>query len=180
MSGVAIPNGSQVYSSAFLSGTNWALGPNATDPVQLTAGLQDNFDNVTAMYAYLDTLYIFKHYAIYSLSDFDQTSFLVSFVSSECGCIDQNSIQTFGGALKFVSLRGVENFDGYRCTRISDAVKDKVDPAIQIGGFSQSSWVQSQPQDWAAGTITPSGSLSTTVQPPNLVGSDPDRFIGDG
>lgn len=169
VSGAAVPNGSQVYSSGFLVGTNWTLGPNASDPVQLTAGLQDNFDNVTAMYAYLDTLYLFKHYAIYSLSGFDQTSFQVSFVSSECGCIDQNSIQTFGGALKFVSLRGVENFDGYRCTRISDPIKDKVDPAIQIGGFSQSSWVQSQAPDWSAGTFSPSGSLSTTVQPPTLV-----------
>lgn len=168
VSGVAIPNGSQVYSSGFLSGTNWTLGPNATDPVQLTAGLQDNFDNVTAMYAYLDTLYLFKHYSIYSLSGFDQTSFLVSFVSSECGCIDQNSIQTFGGALKFVSLRGVENFDGYRCTRISDAVKNKVDPAIQVGSFSQSSWVQSQASDWNAGTIIPSGSLSLTLAVPGL------------
>lgn len=169
VSGAAPPNGSQVYSSGFLSGTNWNLGPNATDPVQLTAGLQDNFDNVTAMYAYLDTLYIFKHYSIYSLSGFDQTSFLVSFVSSECGCIDQNSVQTFGGALKFVSLRGVENFDGYRCTRISDPIKDKVDPAIQVGSFSQSSWVQSQQADWQAGTINPSGSLNLTIETPNVV-----------
>lgn len=168
VSGVAIPNGSQVYSSAFLSGNTWSLGPNPTDPVQLTAGLQDNFDNVTAMYAYLDTLYLFKHYSIYSLSGFDQTSFLVSFVSSECGCIDQNSIQTFGGALKFVSLRGVENFDGYRCTRISDAIKDKVDPAIQVGSFAQSSWVQSQTSDWSAGTVSPSGSLSLTLASPSL------------
>lgn len=164
-SGAAVPNGSQVYSSGFLAGNTWALGPNATDPVQLTAGLQDNFDNVTAMYAYLDTLYIFKHYSIYSLSGFDQTSFLVSFVSSECGCIDQNSIQTFGGALKFVSLRGVENFDGYRCTRISDPIKDKVDPAIQVGAFSQSSWVQSTQSDWQAGSST---NTSNKVSPPNL------------
>ena len=169
-SGAAVPNGSQIYSSAFFKWEPFgALGPNPTDPVQLTAGLQDNFDNVTAMYAYLDTLYVFKHYSIFSLSGFDQSSFLMSFVSSECGCIDQSSIQTFGGALKFVSLRGVENFDGYRCTRISDPVKDKVDPAIQVGSFAQSSWVQSQQADWQAGTINPSGSLNLTIATPNVV-----------
>lgn len=163
VSGTAVPNGSQIYSSGFLAGNTWTLGPNATDPVQLTAGLQDNFDNVTAMYAYLDTLYLFKHYAIYSLSGFDQTSFQVSFVSSECGCIDQNSIQTFGGALKFASLRGIENFDGYRCTRISDPVKDKIDPAISIGTFSQQSWVQQTSGDFGLGSANPTFTDTTTV-----------------
>lgn len=169
VTGAAAPNGNQVYGSAQFSGTLWTIGPNPNDPVQLSFGLQDNFDNVTAEYVYLDTLYVFKHYGIFALYGFDQTSFQSSQLTQECGCIDGNSIQTFAGALKFVSLRGVENFDGYTCTRISDPVKNMVDQAIQSGGFSAQSWVQQNESDWEAGTITPPGSLSTTISPGQIV-----------
>ena len=99
VAGLAAPNGNQLYSSAYSSGTVWTTGLNPTDPVLFQVGLQDNFDNITALYVYLDTLYIFKHSSIYALYGFDQTSFQVSQLTQECGCIDQNSIQTFNGGL---------------------------------------------------------------------------------
>jgi hypothetical protein len=169
VSGAAVPNGNQLYGSAYGDGTKWTIGLNPNDPVQLTVGLQDNFDNITAIYPFLDTLYTTKHYSIYALYGFDQTSFQISFITSECGCIDQASIQTFNHGLDFVSRRGVEFFDGYTCTKISEPMKNKVDPAIlSQGGSNAQSWVQSLPSDWNSGTLTPSGNLSTVVATPGL------------
>lgn len=161
VTGAAVPNGNQLYGSKFGDGNTWATGVNATDPVQFSIGLNDNFDNLTAEYVYLDTLYLFKHYSVFALYGFDQTNFQNSQLTQECGCIDGGSIQTYMGSLKFLSLRGVENFDGYHCTRISDPIKNKIDPAIQVGGFSQQSWVQSSLSDWAAGTFSANNNIST-------------------
>lgn len=158
VSGAAAPNGNQLYGSKYLDGTTWTTGSNPTDPVQLTVGLQDNYDNLTAIYTYLDTLYLFKHFSVYSLYGFDQSNFQISFLTQECGCIDQQSIQTYNHALIFVSLRGVESFDGYGCTRISDPVKNKVD-AVSQNAFGTQSWVQASNADFLAGTSTPTGSL---------------------
>jgi hypothetical protein len=169
VTGAAVPNGNQLYGSAYYDGNTWTTGLNATDPVQYSIGLQDNFDNVTAEYVYHDTLYIFKHYSIFALYGFDQTNFQISQLTQECGCIDGGSIQTYNGGLKFMSLRGVENFNGNACQRISDPVKDKVDPAIQIGGFAQQSWLQSTQTDWNAGTFTPTSSLNSSAASPQLV-----------
>lgn len=169
IAGAAVPNGNQLYGSAYYAGNTWTTGVNATDPVQYSIGLQDNFDNITAEYVYLDTLYLFKHYSIFALYGFDQTNFQISQLTQECGCIDGGSIQTYNGGLKFMSLRGVENFNGYICTRISDSVKNKVDPAIQIGSFSQQSWIQQNATDWNAGTFNPTANLNSAVVAPALV-----------
>lgn len=169
VTGAAVPNGNQLYGSAYYSGSVWTTGLNATDPVQYSVGLQDNFENTTAEYVYLDTLYIFKHASIFALYGFDQTNFQISQLTQECGCIDGNTIQTYNSGLKFVSLRGIENFNGYSCQRISDSIKNKVDPAIQVGGYSQQSWVQSQQSDWNSGTFSPVNSLNSSVSSPALV-----------
>lgn len=168
VSGAAVPNGNQLYGSKYYDGTTWTTGLNATDPVQYSIGLNDNFDVVTALYVYLDTLYTFKKFSIFTLTGFDQTNFNINQITQECGCIDTNSIQTYNGGLKLVSLRGVENFDGYHCTRISDPIKNLVDPAIQSGAFSQQSWVQSTQADWQAGSFNPTPNLSATIASPNL------------
>lgn len=171
VTGAAVPNGNQLYGSGYYAGNTWATGPLSTDPVQYSIGLNDNFDNVTAEYVYLDTLYLFKHYAISALYGFDQPSFQISQLTQECGCIDGGSIQTFNGGLKFVSLRGIEDFNGYTCNRISSPIKNKVDPATQ-NSFNTASWVQQNTSDWTSGTILldgPTASLSTTTASPNLV-----------
>lgn len=165
VTGAAIPNGSQLYGSGYFAGNTWTTGLNPTDPVQYSIGLQDNFDNTTAEYVYLDTLYIFKHSSIYALYGFDQTSFQISQLTQECGCIDGGSIQTYNLGLKFASQRGIEHFNGYSCKRISDPIKNKIDPAIQVSGLAASSWVQSQTADWQAGTLS---SLDTTSYAPAL------------
>jgi hypothetical protein len=173
VAGLAVPSGNQLWGSRqydAISGTAWGTGVNPNDPVTLVVGLQDNFDNISALYPFLDTLYTFRHFSTYAVYGFDQTSFQLSFITAECGCVDQNSIQTYNHALVFVSERGVESFNGYTCTRISDAVKNMVDASIQAqGGVNQQSWVQASPADWNAGTFTPSANLNTVIASPALV-----------
>jgi hypothetical protein len=167
VAGAAIPNINQLYGSKFGDGTTWTTGLNANDPVQYSVGLNDNFDSITALYVYLDTLYTFKHYGIFGLTGFDQTSFSNVQLTQECGCIDTNTIQTFSGGLKFVSARGVENFNGYTCQRISDPVKNKVDPAT-TNSFNTNSWTQQTTADWSAGTFNTNTSFSTSLNSPGL------------
>lgn len=155
VSGLAVPNGNLVYGSKYLDGTIWATGLNPNDPVILTVGLQDNFDSITSLYVFLDTMYTFKHYSTYSIQGYDQTNFQLLYITQECGCIDQQSIQTFNHGLIFVSERGVEFFDGYTCTRISDPVKNLMDNAVvSQGGSHTQSFLVSQTNDWLAGTFT--------------------------
>ena len=165
VAGAAPPNGNQLYCSKQNDGMTWTIGINPDDPIQLPVGLQDNFDNITALYVYLDTEYIFKHYSTYAMYGFDKTNFEVRQLTQECGCVDGNTVQTFAGGLKFVSMRGFEHFDGYNCTRISDPVKNFIEPAIQSGSFSGQSWVQSQTSDWTSGTMS---QLDTTTYSPAL------------
>lgn len=169
VSGQAVPNGNLVNGSKFLDGTVWATGPNPNDPVQFTIGLQDNFDNVTALYPFLDTLYVPKYTTIYAIYGFDNTNFQSSVLTRECGCVDKGSIQAYNKGIVFVSLRGLEFYDGYNCNRISDPVKNKIDAAINLTSFNSLSWVQQNQADWNAGSFFPLGSLSTTISPPSLV-----------
>lgn len=154
ISGQAVPNGNILNGSKFLDGTVWTTGLNPNDPVQFTIGLQDNFDNVTALYPFLDTLYATKYSSIYALYGFDNTNFQNSIITRDCGCVDKNSMQAYNKGIVFVSLRGIEYYDGYNCNRISDSVKNKIDNAIQFTSFNQNSWVQSASSDWLAGTIS--------------------------
>lgn len=173
VAGLAVPNGNQLYGSKYLDGTVWTTGLNPSDPVQFTIGLNDNFDNLTALYPFLDTLYAFKHFSTSALYGFDQTNFQISLITQECGCIDQQSIQTYNHGLNFVSMRGVEFFDGYTCTRKSDPIKNKIDVSIQTqGGANTQSWLQQTQSDWNTGTFSNTGaraSLSSIIAPPTLV-----------
>lgn len=166
VSGQAVPNGNLLNASKFLDGTTWTTGLNPTDPAQFTIGLQDNFDNITALYPFLDTLYVMKYTSIYALYGFDNTNFQNSIINRECGCVDKYSIQAFNKGMVFSSLRGLEFYDGYNCTRISDPIKNKMDAAINLTSFSQNSWVQQGLTDWSAGTFSNNNNISTmTVSP---------------
>ena len=182
VAGAAVPNGNQLYASKYLDGTTWTIGPNPNDPAQFTIGLQDNFDNITAMYAFLDTLYVTKYYSVNALYGFDNTNFQVSIITRECGCVDKYSFQAFNKGLVFMSLRGLEFFDGYNCNRISDPVKPKIDSAISISSFKQQSWVQSSQSDFQNGVSSPTNNLSTTISPGDVIVSSfsgTDQFSAD-
>lgn len=172
VAGLAAPYGSRVQGSKYLDGTTWSTSAPTltTDPVSLIVSLADNYDITSCMFSgYNDSLYIFENTHINQLTGFDSTNFNVAQIGKEVGCIQQGSIQQFQGGLVFASLRGFEFFDGYTATRVSDAVKDKVDPSTLNSSFGQNSWVQQTAADWNAGTSNEFNVLSSTIATPALV-----------
>lgn len=170
VAGAAVPLSDQLYGSKQNDGTVWTIGPNPNDPVQITIGVQNIDNDISALHPFLDTLYIGKHSQIFALYGFDQTSFQVSYITGECGIVDPFSVQDYNHGIIFASNRGVDFFDGYTCRRVSDPVKNKVDGAIQ-SAFNTSSWNQQTQQDWLAGTFStngPSNALSATILAPSL------------
>ena len=169
VAGQAIPNGNILNGSGYLSGSTWATGVNATDPVQFTIGLNDNYDTLTALYGSVnDTLYLFKNFSTSALYGFDLTDFQVRQLNREDGCVDSRSIQAFNKGLVLMGSKGIEFFDGYSFTRISDPIKNKVDGAIQTS-FNSQSWVQSSQSDFQQGLSSPTNNLSTSISPGDVV-----------
>lgn len=156
VAGISVPNQNYLYKSAYLDGETWTVGTLATSPALYQVGLNDRSDGITALYSgYNDVLYIFKNLSINALTGFDQTDFTVRTLTRDAGCIDQGSLQAWRGYLVFMSRRGLEQFDGYQCTRISDKVKDKVDPAT-LTNFNQRTYLGTGADFFNAGTKTPS------------------------
>lgn len=170
VAGLAVPNGLQLYGSKYLDGTTWTTGSLATDPVVLTVSLADNYDVITALSAsFSDVMHIFGNYHIHSLIGFDQTNFQVSLISKEIGCIDQGSVQPYLGGIVFASPRGIEFFDGYKATRISDPIKNRIDSFTLGSYFNSNSWAQSNQSDFETGSSSPTNSLSTTISPGDVI-----------
>lgn len=184
VAGAAAPNGNLLYGSKYLDGTTWATGGTlTTDPVRIPIALADNSDNTTCLFSgFNDSLYVFQNTKVNSLIGFDSTNFKVNQIGKEVGCINQGSIQQYLGGLVFASARGFEFFDGYTATRISDSIKNRVDPVTLNASFNQNSWTNSAATDWTAGTFNPTGNLSATISPPTLVlstGTRTDTALAD-
>ncbi len=167
VSGALTPNQNVVYGSKYLDGTTWALGSFTTDPVQITVGLSDTDDSVSGLYSGLnDILYIFKRNSINGIYGFDQSDFAARILTRDAGCIDSGTIQSYKGTLTFVSLRGIEMFDGVTSRRISDKIKDKTDALVQSAATT-SSWSQTTQADFELGLSSPD--LSTTLVPGSII-----------
>lgn len=165
VAGLNIPNGNLLYGSKYLDGSTWATGSLAIDPVILTVGLNDNFDNVSALFSgYNDTLTLFKARSIYALYGFDQSDFSLRILNREVGCMDQRSIQPFMGGLVFLSQRGFEFFDGLNATWISKGIKNLVDPST-LASLNLKSWTENNEADFSDGASVPTGRVSSTVLP---------------
>lgn len=163
VSGLASPNQSQVYLSKFLDGGTWTSGSLATDPVILTAGLQDASDIVTGLYGgYNDALIVFKRQSIFGLFGTDQTDFSMRSLNSEIGTIDQRSIQPFAGGLVFASVRGIEYYTGALSVPISEKIRNKLEFAIN-SAFAYRTWAQTGQSDWQSGAGLPTANISYAI-----------------
>jgi hypothetical protein len=169
VSGLVSPNQSQVYISKYLDGTTWATGSLATDPVILTAGLQDASDIVTAFYSgFNDILLIFKKQSIYALFGTDQVDFSMKVLNTEVGCIDQRSIQPYQNGIVFVSGRAIEYYNGATVIPISDKIKNYL-TLILDASFNLNTWGQSSQGNFETGISSPSGYLSFSTIPGAVV-----------
>lgn len=169
VSGEANPNQNRLTTSKFLDGTTWTTGTLATDPIAYIVGLNDKADGITGMFSGLnDAIYLFKNKSVYALYGFDQTDFQIRVLTSESGCIDAGSIQPYAGGIVYVSLRGIEIFDGVFPRIISKKIQNKI-ASILLTGFNQRSYTQTAQGDWALNTISPTSSLSTSITPGSVV-----------
>ena len=178
VSGLAHPNGNQLYSSGYLDGSNWTLGSLTTSPVLLTFGLNDSYDNITSIFSgYNDSMQIFKNLSIYALYGFDQLDFEARILNREVGCIDNRSVQPFLGGLVFASRRGIEFFDGV--TVQTPPISDKVGNLLNnnsVTTFSELSWTQTLTADFNAGYVS---SVTTTSDQLKLSTNNVDNVVNN-
>lgn len=98
----------RLYYSVTRDGDDFATAA----PAATAAGSLD-FDaigdpvGITGLVSFQNRLYVFMRTAIYELSGNDPTDFVVRTVSSEVGCIGQNTIQIIGNDVIYASERGV-------------------------------------------------------------------------
>lgn len=166
VSGLATPNGSDLYCSAFLDGTDWDTSSTlATGAVLLRVGLNDAFDTVSALFSgYNDAMQIWKNRSMYALYGFDKDDFQIRVLSREVGCVDGRTIQPYLGGLVFGSERGLEFFNGIQVQTppISDKIDNLLDN-LKPASLNTASWPQTTKTDFDTGSIDPAGTLSTSV-----------------
>ena len=154
--------------SADGDGTNWTIGGNATDPFAQSIGSANDGYPITCLYwSYLDTLIVGRKYDLWGITGFDQPTEETRRISSEIGCIQNGSMREFDGSLMFLSARGLEEMRGADIKFVSEPVRDLTDAVVKntVNALSNNQHLTS---DWAAGTVDPAGSLSTTVLPNSI------------
>lgn len=169
VSGIAHPNGNDLYCSAYLDGTDWDTSSTlATGAVLLRVGLNDAYDNITSLFSgYNDAMQIWKNRSMYALYGFDKDSFQIRVLSREAGCTDQQSVKPFMGGLVFASERGIEFFNGVQVQTppISDKIADKMGAAT-VSTFNEASWTQTSQADFESGVSSPAiGGVSFSISP---------------
>lgn len=160
---------STVRFSADGSATTWTLGGNPTDPFAIQVGGANDGEYVRCLVgSYLDSMIIGRKYDLWALDGFDQDDVLLRNVSDKVGCIEPRTPQEVDGELVFLSARGLEAMNAREIRLISEPVRNVTDTLVQ-NTASQRSNTQTTEADFAAGSILPSGKLSTSISPGNVV-----------
>jgi hypothetical protein len=121
-------------------------------------------ENITGMFVWNGTLYIFKSHSTWTINEISAGNFIVRNVSREIGCLYQDSIAEQGGIMTFLSHRGIEKYDG-AFNLISEPIDTQIKDLRQLV-VGQNEWEQTTAADWGAGsgtnidTTTYSGSVA--------------------
>lgn len=144
------------------SGTDWTLGGQSTSPFSIAVGGANDGFNITSLWkSYQDNFVVGRKKDLWYLSGFDQGDWELRNISAEIGCIQQGSMREFDGSLLFLSSRGMEELRGYTITHISEPIRNITDIIVKNTAGSRSN-TQTTQADFGAGSISPSGFLSTT------------------
>ena len=146
-----------LYGSAFLNMDRWTLGGNAGDPVQITIGINDG-DTNTCMKSFGDGLVIGKKRSMWVLLGKSQNDFVLKNLSTQVGCLQDDSMQEKQGKLYWMSSRGIEKLEGGVISQagpFSDPIKDIVDKLVSGYDVTVSNSVSDTNQsDFSLGTST--------------------------
>lgn len=156
---------STIRFSADGDGTLWSLGGNPTDPfsVQL-GGANDGYDTRCIWGSYADYFVAGRKYDTYLMSGFDQSDVILRKISSEVGCIDNNSMRPFDGSLMWMSARGQEEMRGTVIQRVSDPIRNLTDVVVKNSSNLRTVTLATQ-SDFTPGTSLPVGYISLTAAP---------------
>lgn len=152
-------------SSFFLSGYNngldWTSGVTKdTSPVEWPIGGTNDGEEITCIFpTYKGQLYFAKRKKLYQFNGYGNATWSLKQLSNEVGCIEQDTVREFNGKLRWLSERGIEEFDGNSINLISYPV-DNYLQGIVSGVVSEKSWLQDTGAHWNAGTLS---NVSTTT-----------------
>jgi hypothetical protein len=145
--------------------TTWTIGSNPTDPFAIQVGGANDGEYVRCLVgSYLDSMIIGRKYDIWALDGFDQEDVVLRNVSNNIGCIEPRTPQEVDGELVFLSARGLEVMNARSIRNIAEPVRDITDVIVR-NTVNQRSNLQTSQSDWEAGTISPTGKLSTSISP---------------
>lgn len=159
---------STVRFSADGSTSTWALGSFSTDPFQLLIGGANDGDYVRCLVgAYQDSMIIGRKYDLWAVDGFDQSDVVVRNIAKDVGCTEPRAVVEVDGELIFLSARGLEKMSARSVSNISEPIRNITD-VIAKNTTNQRSNTQTTQTDFDAGSISPSGNLSTSVSPGNV------------
>lgn len=163
-------NARLLYLSKYLDGTNFTLAtnPSTDDPSQITvSGSLD--EGIEGLYPFQDKLIIFKPNSFSGLYGSNRSNFILRTFSDFVGLSGVESIQDCDGKLRWLSRgRKVFEFDGSTFHKISEDV-DTLFGTIAQGDSASRSITLTTQSDWQAGSIVPSGYLSVSNSPGDVV-----------
>lgn len=156
---------STIRFSADGDGTTWTLGGNPTDPFSIQlGGANDGFDTRCMWGSYNDYFIAGRKYDTYLMSGFDQSDVVLRKISSEIGCIDNNSMRAFDGSLVWLSARGVEEMQGTIIHRVSDPIRNLSDTIVKNNSTTRTVTLTTQ-GDFMPGTSSPLTYISYNALP---------------
>lgn len=166
---------STINLSGYQDGTNYTIPVVQVDtaPAQFFLNGPNDGREVTCLFdGFKDQLILWNEDNTYSLTGNGNSSFILRVVAQGVGCIEQETVQEHGGRLRWLSKRGVEEYDGANLRRISLPVQDLMDTVV---GTQRSvvTLTHTTQADWQAGNVSASGqdTLSTLISPGNVVPS---------
>jgi len=169
-------NRSSLHFSADGDGTDWTVGGNPTDPFILTiGGANDGFVIKCLNGSFNDNLIVGRQKDTYGITGFDQADIINRKISSEVGCIENETMREVDNSLVWLSNRGVEEMRGLTIRSISDPVRDITDELVK-NTVDERSNTQTSADDWNAGTLGPNVYADTTTASGTIQLDYPDEF----
>lgn len=156
---------STVRFSADGSSATWTLGGNPGDPFQIQIGGANDGEYIRCLWgSYEDSMIIGRKYDLWGGDGFSQDDFQTRNISRQVGCIEPRSVQEVDGQLVFLSARGLETMTDRTIQNISEPIRNITDILVK-NTANQRSNTQGTSADFNSGSISPSGSLSTSIIP---------------
>ena len=166
---------SSVWLSGFDNGSDYVLPAVAVDTNAVVFGLNGLFDtrSVNCIFGgFKNVLLLWNGGQMWGLYGSGQSSFILNLLSNEVGCIEQGTVQEYNGKLRWLSKRGLEEYNGTNLTSplISRPIQDQIN-AIVTSQQKTVSLIHSD-GDWAGDNPIFAGAgapISATILPGSVV-----------